>query len=117
MGPGARWGGPWTPGVGPTAGDGGPAVHGILESPLGITFDAAGNLYIADRDHDAIRKIDTNGILTTVAGNGFRGYNGDGRSATTARLFRPMAVAFDAPGTCTSPTRTTTGSGRWTAPA
>ena len=51
---------------------------GSSVSPLGIAFDAAGNLYIADRDHDAIRKVDTNGILTTVAGIGWRGYNGDG---------------------------------------
>lgn len=97
-GPGGKWGGPFTPGVGPSAGDGGPAINGILVSPLGIAFDAAGNLYIADRDHDAIRKVDTNGILTTVAGIGWRGYNGDHRLATTARLNRPIFVAFDAAG-------------------
>ena len=98
VGPGAPWGGPWTPGIGPKAGDGGLAVHGILDTPWGIAFDKAGNLFIADRDHDAIREVHTNGILTTVAGTGHRGFNGDGRTATSAELNRPLDVAFDGAG-------------------
>ena len=98
VGPGAPWGGPWTPGIGPKAGDGGLAVHGILDTPWGIAFDKAGNLFIAERDHDAIREVHTNGILTTVAGTGHRGFNGDGRTATSAELNRPLDVAFDGAG-------------------
>jgi len=97
-GPGFKWAGPWTSGVGPAAGDGLPAVHGIFKAPLGMAFDAAGNLYVADRDHAAIRKIDTNGILSTVAGNGWRGFTGDGKPATATRLYRPVDVTFDAAG-------------------
>jgi sugar lactone lactonase YvrE len=82
----------------PKGGDGGPATQAVLESPRGITFDAQGNLYIADRDHDAIRKVDTNGIMTTVAGTGQRGYSGDGGPATKAKLNRPDGVVFDSAG-------------------
>jgi len=99
VGPSDTWvKGPWVPGVQPKGGDGGPATQGVLESPWGITFDAQGNLYIADRDHDAIRKVDTNGIITTVAGTGQRGYSGDGGPATKAKLNRPLGVVFDAAG-------------------
>jgi sugar lactone lactonase YvrE len=99
VGPSDPWvKGPWVPGVQPKGGDGGPATQAVLESPRGITFDAQGNLYIADRDHDAIRKVDTNGIITTVAGTGQRGYSGDGGPATKAKLNRPDGVVFDAAG-------------------
>ena len=99
VGPSATWAkGPWVPGVQPKGGDGGPATQGVLESPWGITFDAQGNLYIADRDHHAIRKVDTNGIITTVAGTGQQGYSGDGGPATKARLNKPLGVVFDAAG-------------------
>ena len=71
----------------------------VLEEPLGLAFDSHGNLYIADRDHDAIRKVDTNGIITTVAGTGVNGATrGDGGLATQAQLHRPLTVAFDAAG-------------------
>lgn len=92
---GKNWG-VHTPGVGPAAGDGGLATHSVLEEPQGVAFDAHGNLYIADRDHDAIRKVDTNGIITTVAGTGVRGFSGDGGQATQAEIARPLSVAFDA---------------------
>ena len=90
--------GPWVPGIQPKGGDGGPATQAVLESPVGITFDAQGNLYIADRDHDAIRKVDKSGIMTTVAGTGQRGYSGDGGPATKAKLNGPLGVVFDAAG-------------------
>ena len=64
----------------------------------GVGADPDGNLFIADRDHDAIREIDTHGTLTTVAGTGQRGFNGDHQPATEAMLARPLAVAFDADG-------------------
>jgi NHL repeat len=87
--------GQWVPGVQPKGGDGGPATQGVLESPWGITFDANGNLYIADREHQAIREVDTNGIITTVAGTGVRGYSGDGGPAAKAKLNKPLGVVFD----------------------
>jgi trimeric autotransporter adhesin len=49
------------------SGDGGPAINAALNSPQGIVFDGAGNLYIADDQNYAIRKIDTHGVITTVA--------------------------------------------------
>jgi sugar lactone lactonase YvrE len=99
VGPSDTWvKGPWVPGLQSKAGDVGPATQAVLDSPWGITFDAQGNLYIADRSHDAIRKVDTNGIITTVAGTGQRGYSGDGGPATQAKLNGPLGVVFDAAG-------------------
>ena len=85
--------GAWYPHVKGT-GDGGPATSAQLDAPWGLEVDAAGNMYISDRDHDAIRRVDTNGIITTVAGTGQRGFSGDGGLATDAKLSRPMDVAF-----------------------
>ena len=63
----------------------------------GIALDNSGNLYIADYKNHRIRKIDkTTKIITTVAGTGIGGYNGDGILATSAQLFYPGSVAFDA---------------------
>jgi hypothetical protein len=90
--------GTWTPGVGPAAGDGGLATHSVLNAPWGLTFDSHGNLFIADRDHAAIREVHTNGIITTVAGTGVPGFSGDHGLATQAKLNRPLTVAFDAAG-------------------
>ena len=90
--------GTWTAGVGPEAGDGGPATHSVLEEPLGLAVDSHGNLFIADRDHDAIRMVGTDGVITTVAGTGVKGFSGDGHAATNAQLDRPLTVAFDAAG-------------------
>ncbi|MEJ0091470.1 MAG: hypothetical protein WDM80_17210 [Limisphaerales bacterium] len=60
-----------------------------------MTLDSFGNLFIADVNHGRVRRIDTNGIITTVAGNGLTGYNGDGGSATNATLWNPTGVAVD----------------------
>ena len=79
-------------------GDGGPATEAWLYQPIGVAVDAAGNLYIADWYHYRIRKVDTNGIITTVAGNGTYGYSGDGGPATQAQISQPSAVALDAAG-------------------
>ena len=78
------------------AGDGGAATNASLYYPAGVAVDAAGNLYIADSDNNRIRKVDTNGIITTVAGNGGSGYSGDGGAATNASLDYPDGVAVDA---------------------
>ena len=80
-------------------GDGGPATVAYLRSPWGIAVDGADNLYIADRDNNRIRKVDSSGIITTVAGTGARGFGGDGGPATAAQLARPRdGVAVDSAG-------------------
>ncbi len=68
------------------SGDGGAATNASLNYPYGVALDASGNLYIADTYNNRIRKVDTNGIITTVAGNGSGGYSGDGGAATNASL-------------------------------
>jgi sugar lactone lactonase YvrE len=79
-------------------GDGGPATNTGISSPSGVALDALGNLYIADYRHYRVRRMDTNGIITSVAGNGSPTYSGDGAAATNAGLFSPEGVALDAVG-------------------
>jgi hypothetical protein len=79
------------------SGDGGPAISAQLDGPAGLAVDSAGNLYIAyiaDSGNNRIRKI-SNGVITTVAGNGIRGFGGDRFSATNAELNAPCGVAVD----------------------
>jgi hypothetical protein len=82
----------------PTAGytgDGGPAKAAQLFHPMDVTLDPLGNLYIADEGNNVIRKIDTNGIITTVAGINTPGYNGDSISADSAQLHTPCGITTD----------------------
>jgi sugar lactone lactonase YvrE len=65
---------------------------------MGIAVDAAGNLFVADRDASVVRKIAANGTITTVAGSGTPGFTGDGGAATGARINGPFGVAVDASG-------------------
>ena len=65
---------------------------------MGLAIDASGNLYIADSGNSRIRKVDTNGIITTVAGTGAAGYSGDGGPAHEAKLSNPRGVGVDASG-------------------
>jgi sugar lactone lactonase YvrE len=74
------------------SGDGGPATQAQLQYPRGIALDALGNLFIADGSR--VRKVATDGVITTVAGNGEEGYSGDGGPATQAALVA-VAVAVD----------------------
>jgi internalin A len=76
-------------------GDGGLATSARLNYPFGVACDGSGNLYIADRGNHRIRKVDTSGIISTVAGNGTAGYSGDGGPATSAQLKDPVGVACD----------------------
>ena len=85
-------------GYGGYSGDGGAATSAELQEPWGVAVDASGNLFIADQSNNRIRKVDTNGIITTVAGNGTGGYSGDGGAATDAELDWPYGVAVDATG-------------------
>ncbi len=80
------------------SGDGGPATAAQLNCPACIAIDAAGNLYIADMMNSAIRKINTAGIISTVAGNGARGYSGDGGPATAASICFVYNLIVDAAG-------------------
>jgi trimeric autotransporter adhesin len=80
------------------SGDNGPAANAQLANPMGVAVDAAGNLYIADGDNYRVRKVATNGIITTVAGNGSPGYSGDGGPAPGAQLSNISGVALDASG-------------------
>jgi uncharacterized protein (TIGR03437 family) len=77
------------------AGDGGAASAANLKFPAGIVFDSAGNLYIGDTSNSRVRKIDTNGTITTFAGTGDFGDFGDTNTATKAGLNRPYGLAFD----------------------
>ena len=80
------------------SGDGGPAIAAKLNAPQGVAVDASGNVYIADYMNNRVRKVDTNGIIRTIAGTGVAGYNGDGGPATLAELNLPMCVVVDAAG-------------------
>jgi hypothetical protein len=84
-------------GGGASFGDGGPATGAQLFNPYGVAVDAAGNLYIADSGNSRIRKV-SNGIVTTVAGNGTQGFSGDNGAATSAQLSNPYGVAVDSAG-------------------
>jgi DNA-binding CsgD family transcriptional regulator len=77
-------------------GDGGLGTAAQLDVPLGLALDSRDNLYIADSGNDRVRKLDVGGRITTVAGNGVRGYAGDGGAAARAQLAAPVAVAVDA---------------------
>jgi len=79
-------------------GDGGRAVNAAIRTPTGVAVDAAGNLYVADQQDHRIRRISSDGTITTVAGNGTEGYSGDGGLATAASLDHPEGVAVDAAG-------------------
>ena len=80
-------------------GDGGPATAAALGYPSGISVDAAGNILIADSHNNRIRRVClATGVISTVAGNGLRGFSGDGEMATSAALQYPTGVAFEAAG-------------------
>nr|MDP8943590.1 hypothetical protein [Actinomycetota bacterium] len=80
------------------SGDGGPATSAELHRPYDLAIDTAGSLHIADSLNDAVRKVDTSGTITTVAGTGAYGYSGDGGPATAAKLAAPEGVAVDGSG-------------------
>jgi len=79
------------------SGDGGAATSAALHDPAGVLVDSAGNLYIADSTNRRVRKVDTAGIITTVAGNGMTGFAGDGGDALSAAI-APFAIAVETAG-------------------
>jgi len=86
---------PSTPGY---FGDGGAATAAQLSYPSGIAMDKYKNMYIADLTNQVVRKVDSNGNITTFAGNGTGGYTGDNGPATAAELNSPISVAVDTAG-------------------
>jgi sugar lactone lactonase YvrE len=81
-----------------TLGDGGPATAAQLSGPGGLVVDASGNLYICDSLHNRVRMVTPSGTISTIAGNGTRGYGGDGGQATSAMLNVPLGIEVDAAG-------------------
>jgi uncharacterized protein (TIGR03437 family) len=79
-------------------GDGQDALRAQLHYPGAIALDAAGNLFIADRDNNRVRKVTRAGIISTVAGNGSAAFSGDGGAATAAGLDEVRGLALDAQG-------------------
>jgi sugar lactone lactonase YvrE len=80
------------------SGDGGQALSASMSTVFGITFDSTGNLFLSDVQNNRIRKIGTNGIITTIAGQTISGYSGDNGSGNLASTSTPHGVAVDAAG-------------------
>ena len=79
-------------------GDGGPATSASLNNTHGILFDSDGNMYVCDMQNDRIRKISTNGTITTIAGSGTPGTYGENGPATSAFIDAPRGIAIDSIG-------------------
>jgi hypothetical protein len=79
-------------------GDGGQATNAEFSGPVGIAFDASGNLYIADRNNNRIRIVNPSGIINTFAGNGTAGYTGNGGQANAAEFNGPFGLDIDGTG-------------------
>jgi sugar lactone lactonase YvrE len=82
------------------SGDLGLATAALLSLPEGLAMTARGDLYISDTGNDVVRRVDAaTGIVTTVAGTGAGGYNGDGVAATSTTLNEPWGIALGMDGT------------------
>lgn len=80
------------------SGDGGPATAATLREPYGVALDRSGNLFISDRDNNRIRKVDKNGIISTLAGNGKPGFSGDGVLGSQTSVDYPLGIITDGKG-------------------
>ncbi|MCW3123120.1 MAG: hypothetical protein JWQ38_2612 [Flavipsychrobacter sp.] len=80
------------------SGDGGQATNAELDRPNALNIDAAGNIYVADVGNNCVRKINTSGIISTIAGNGTAGFSGDGGPATAATIMGCETVVRDPSG-------------------
>jgi sugar lactone lactonase YvrE len=80
-------------GISGYSGDGGPAKSAMVSFPTGLVIDGSGNIWFSDNGNNRVRKIDGNGVINTVAGNGTAGYSGDGGPATSAELNSPWGLA------------------------
>jgi sugar lactone lactonase YvrE len=80
-------------------GDGGSATAALLDTPIGVAVDAAGNIYIGDSHNNRVREVvASSGYIVTLAGTGVAGFSGDGAAASLALLNLPTAVAVDSNG-------------------
>jgi uncharacterized protein (TIGR03437 family) len=79
-------------------GDNIPATSAMLNNPTAVAVDPAGNVYFSDQFNHRIRKVDTNGVITTIAGTGTAGYNGDNIAATSAQVNYPGGLIVDPAG-------------------
>jgi uncharacterized protein (TIGR03437 family) len=79
-------------------GDGGPAALAQIGTIQGVAADHLGNIYISDTDHHRVRKINSSGVITTIAGTGAPGFSGDGAAASVAQLKFPYGLAVDLAG-------------------
>src|SRR4051794_41986159 len=78
------------------SGDGGPATEAELNQPFDVAFDGGGNLYLSDTANHRIRRVDgRSGVITTLAGDGTKGFSGDGGPAVRAELDEPYGVVVD----------------------
>ena len=77
------------------SGDGSPALQASILGARAVCMDSRGNTYIAEREGNGVRKVDANGIMSTFAGTGERGYDGDGGPAITATWGAPKAIRCD----------------------
>ncbi len=82
-------------GVSGYSGDGGPSKSAEFYYPAGVSIDNSGNILVADENNNCIRKVNSNGIISTIVGNGVLGFSGDGGLASSAELFNPAGVAVD----------------------
>ena len=81
-----------------SVGDGGPALAALFSQTEGIAVDNRGNIYVADADNNRVRRIGSDGAISTVAGNGMAGFAGDGGPARSAQLNQPYGLAVDTTG-------------------
>lgn len=80
-------------------GDGGPARQASLNEPYEVRFDRQGRMYFVEMQNHVVRRVETDGTITTVAGTGQPGYSGDGGPAVAAQLRQPHSIALDESGT------------------
>jgi hypothetical protein len=78
-------------------GDGGPPTSAMLSQPQGVAVDSLGNVYIADTGNQRIRKVSAN-VISTIAGTGLQGFNGDHQPATSAQISAPTGIVIDGAG-------------------
>src|SRR5579872_2640897 len=81
-----------------SGGDGGRASAATFANPQGIAVDSSGNIYVSDPGAVVVRKIASNGTISTYAGTGAAGFSGDGGPAISARLYGPLGLAVDPSG-------------------
>lgn len=80
------------------SGDGGPAIAARVQYPTGVAVDGTGNIYIADNGNNRVRKINTSGTISTIAGSPTYGFSGDGGPGTAAMVSSPVGIATDPSG-------------------